>query len=148
MFFYANAQAEVLPGSVQTALRNAQIPLENVAIVVQPVDAAAPLVSHQSEKAMNPASVMKLLTTYAALDLLGPAYTWQTTAHVDAVPVDGVLAGNLYLKGNGDPRLAIEHLWALLRQLRVRGIERIAGDIILDRSAFALPTLDFPPFDD
>ena len=148
LFFYANAQAEVLPASVQTALRNAQIPLENVAIVVQPVDAAAPLVSHQSEKAMNPASVMKLLTTYAALDLLGPAYTWQTTAHVDAVPVDGVLAGNLYLKGSGDPRLAIEHLWALLRQLRVRGIERIAGDIILDRSAFALPTLDFPPFDD
>jgi serine-type D-Ala-D-Ala carboxypeptidase/endopeptidase (penicillin-binding protein 4) len=92
---------------------------------------------------MNPASVMKLLTTYAALDLLGPAYTWQTTAWADAAPVDGTLAGNLYLKGSGDPRFAIEHLWALLRQLRVRGIERISGDIVLDGSAFA--AIDFDP---
>lgn len=136
------ARAE-LPPPVQQALAAAQIPESSVAVVVQPVDAGAPLLTHNASKSMNPASVMKLLTTYAALDLLGPAHTWQTTAWADAAPANGRLAGNLYLKGSGDPRFAIEHLWALLRQLRVRGIERIAGDIVLDGSAFA--AIDFDP---
>ncbi|KAB2928815.1 MAG: D-alanyl-D-alanine carboxypeptidase/D-alanyl-D-alanine-endopeptidase [Dechloromonas sp.] len=132
-----------LPAAVHQALAAAQIPAGSVAVVIQPVDAAAPLLVHNAGQPMNPASVMKLLTTYAALDLLGPAHTWQTTAWSDAVPAGGTLAGNLYLKGSGDPRFAIEHLWALLRQLRVRGIERIAGDIVLDGSAFA--PVDFDP---
>jgi D-alanyl-D-alanine carboxypeptidase/D-alanyl-D-alanine-endopeptidase (penicillin-binding protein 4) len=136
------ARAE-LPPPVQQALAAAQIPESSVAIVVQPVDAGQPLLTHNASKSMNPASVMKLLTTYAALDLLGPAHTWQTTAWADAAPANGTLAGNLYLKGSGDPRFAIEHLWSLLRQLRVRGIERIAGDIVLDGSAFA--AIDFDP---
>jgi D-alanyl-D-alanine carboxypeptidase/D-alanyl-D-alanine-endopeptidase (penicillin-binding protein 4) len=136
------ARAELPPAVVQ-ALAAAQIPATSVAVVVQPVDAAQPLLIHNANQSMNPASVMKLLTTYAALDLLGPAYTWQTTVWSDATVVDGTLAGNLYLKGSGDPRFAIEHLWALLRQLRVRGIDRISGDIVLDGSAFA--AIDFDP---
>ena len=58
------------------------------------------------------------------------------------------MSGNLYLKGSGDPRFAIEHLWLLLRQLRVRGIQHIAGDIVLDRSAFDVPAIDPGDFDD
>jgi D-alanyl-D-alanine carboxypeptidase/D-alanyl-D-alanine-endopeptidase (penicillin-binding protein 4) len=97
---------------------------------------------------MNPASVMKLLTTYAALDLLGPAYTWKTTVWTDTAPVDGVLNGNLYIRGSGDPRFAIEHLWSLLRQVQVRGIRQIAGDVVLDRTAFNVPAIDPGAFDD
>ena len=97
---------------------------------------------------MNPASVMKLVTTYAALDLLGPAWTWKTTAWVDTAAVNGVLSGNLYLKGSGDPRFAIEHLWGLLRQLRVRGIQQINGDVVLDRTVFDVPAIDPGAFDD
>jgi D-alanyl-D-alanine carboxypeptidase/D-alanyl-D-alanine-endopeptidase (penicillin-binding protein 4) len=149
--------ADGLPPNVLTALKAAQIPAASVAVVVQPVDAAAPLVAHNATQAMNPASVMKLVTTYAALDLLGPAYTWKTTAWVEnaattettAGPrVDGILPGNLYLRGSGDPRFAIEHLWSLLRQLRVRGIEQIAGDIVLDRTVFNVPAIDPGAFDD
>jgi serine-type D-Ala-D-Ala carboxypeptidase/endopeptidase (penicillin-binding protein 4) len=142
----ADAFAQLPPPVVQ-ALQAAQIPLHNVGIVVQPVDNGAPLIEHNSRQAMNPASVMKLVTTYAALDLLGPAYVWQTRALADNVAVNGVLAGNLYLKGSGDPKFAIEHLASLLRQLRVRGIERIAGDIVLDRSAFAPMAFDPAAFD-
>ena len=76
---------------------------------------------------MNPASVMKLVTTYAALDLLGPAFTWKTEALADSLPAaDGRLAGNLYLRGSGDPKFAIEHFSALLRQLRVRGVQPVS----------------------
>ena len=91
---------------------------------------------------------MKLVTTYAALDLLGPAWTWKTTAWTETAAVDGVLNGNLYLKGSGDPRFAIEHLWDLLRQLRVRGIQKIRGDIVLDRTVFDVPASDPGAFDD
>ncbi len=137
-----------LPPNVLQALKAAQIPASSVAVVVQPVDAAQPLVAHNATQAMNPASVMKLLTTYAALDLLGPAWTWKTTAWTDTVAVNGVLDGNLYLKGSGDPRFAIEHLSGLLRQLRVRGIQQINGDVVLDRTVFDVPAIDPGAFDD
>ena len=61
------ALADGLPPSVLAALKAAQIPASSVAVVVQPVDARAPLVAHNGQKTMNPASVMKLVTTYAAL---------------------------------------------------------------------------------
>ena len=142
------AQAEGLPPNVLNALKAAQIPAANVAVVVQPVDTNQPLVAHNTAQAMNPASVMKLVTTYAALDLLGPAYTWKTGVWIESAAVNGVLEGNLYLKGSGDPRFAIEHLAALLRQLRVRGIEHIHGDIVLDRTVFNVPAIDPGAFDD
>ncbi|MFZ1901421.1 MAG: D-alanyl-D-alanine carboxypeptidase/D-alanyl-D-alanine-endopeptidase [Azonexus sp.] len=142
------ALAGGLPPNVLQALKAAQIPAASVAVVVQPVDAAQPLVAHNAARAMNPASVMKLVTTYAALDLLGPAWTWKTTAWVDTAAVNGVLSGNLYLKGSGDPRFAIEHLWGLLRQLRVRGIQQINGDVVLDRTVFDVPAIDPGAFDD
>ena len=142
------ALADGLPPNVLGALKAAQIPAASVSVVVQPVDAGKPLVAHNAAQAMNPASVMKLVTTYAALDLLGPAWTWKTTAWTEAAAVDGVLRGNLNLKGSGDPRFAIEHLAGLLRQLQVRGIRHIAGDVILDRSAFDVPAIDPGAFDD
>lgn len=148
IFFHLPATADGLPPEVLKALKAAQIPAANVAVVVQPVDAAVPLVTHNASAPMNPASVMKLLTTYAALDLLGPAWTWKTTAWIEAPPVDGRLAGNLYLKGSGDPHFTIENLSALLRQLRVRGITQIAGDVVLDRTVFDVPSIDPGAFDD
>lgn len=136
-----------LPATVSEALRAAHIPENGVAVLVQPVDTGALLLSHNAALPMNPASVMKLVTTYAALDLLGPAYTWQTGAWGDAQTSGGTLQGNLYLKGSGDPRLAIEDISSLLRQLRVRGIKRIDGDIVLDRSAFQRENFDPAAFD-
>ncbi len=140
--------ADGLPPNVLKALKAAQIPASSVAVVVQPVDSATPLVAHNASQAMNPASVMKLVTTYAALDLLGPAYSWKTTVWTENPAVDGILNGNLYIKGSGDPRFAIEHLWSLLRQLRVRGIQQINGDVVLDRTVFNVPAIDPGAFDD
>ena len=96
---------------------------------------------------MNPASVMKLVTTYAALDLLGPAYLWNTPVYTEGNISNGVLNGNLYIKGQGDPKLVLERLWLLLRRVQGLGIKTIAGDIVLDRSAFSLPEVDPAQFD-
>jgi len=141
------ACAAELPPTVTSALKEAAIPLRDIAIIVQGVDAPQPLISHNAHQAMNPASVMKLVTTYAALELLGPAYTWRTEALADTAPRNGRLDGNLYLRGSGDPKLALEQFWLLLRQLRARGVGEIAGDLVLDRSAFALPPHDPGEFD-
>lgn len=136
-----------LPEAVTQALKEAGIPLRNVAFVVQGVDSGSAIIQHNARQAMNPASAMKLVTTYAALELLGPAHTWKTEALSDTPPVNGALAGNLYLRGSGDPRLALEQFWLLLRQLRARGVADINGELILDRSAFALPAHDPAEFD-
>ncbi|MBI4987164.1 MAG: D-alanyl-D-alanine carboxypeptidase/D-alanyl-D-alanine-endopeptidase [Rhodocyclales bacterium] len=144
----AQAQESRLPAAVATALKEAAIPLAAVAVQVQEVGAHAPRLTVNAAQPMNPASVMKLVTTFAALDLLGPAYTWKTEARIDAPVADGVLAGDLYLKGGGDPKLTFEQFWLLLRQLRAQGIREIAGDLVLDRSLFEPPAADEAAFDD
>ena len=144
----AASAASELPASVSAALKEAGIPLRSVAVVVQGVDAAPALIRFNGRQAMNPASTMKLLTTYAALELLGPSYTWKTEALGDRpLPGNAPPSGNLYLRGSGDPRLALEQFWLLLRQLRARGVGDISGDLVLDRSAFALPPHDPAEFD-
>ncbi|MCZ4313464.1 D-alanyl-D-alanine carboxypeptidase/D-alanyl-D-alanine-endopeptidase [Comamonadaceae bacterium G21597-S1] len=142
------AHAQGLPAEVEAALVRAKLPLDAVSFLVVDAQGDRPArASHRAELAMNPASVMKLVSTYAALDLLGPAYSWRTPVFVDAPVRDGVLTGNLYLQGQGDPTLVAERLWLLMRRIRGLGIERIAGDIVLDRSAFALAPIDPGGFD-
>ena len=96
---------------------------------------------------MNPASVMKLVTTYAALELLGPAYRWKTEAYATAPVREGVLDGDLALKGYGDPKLDLEAFWVLLRALRGKGLQSIRGDLVLDRSHFERAPGDAARFD-
>jgi D-alanyl-D-alanine carboxypeptidase/D-alanyl-D-alanine-endopeptidase (penicillin-binding protein 4) len=140
--------AETLPPPVAAALAQANLPASAVGVWVQELEAPRPLLAHQAEVAMNPASVMKLLTAWAALDVLGPAYTWTTRVAIDApLPTDGRLAGNLYLVGGGDPVLGYDRLQRLLRQVRGLGIERIDGDLVLDASLFPLPPFDPAAFD-
>ena len=136
-----------LPAPVRTALQKAGVPPSAVAVVVQPVDSARPIVSHNAAAPMNPASVMKLVTSYAALDLLGPAFTFKTDVLVTGTVAGGVLDGDLVLRGGGDPKLTYERLWQLLRQVRTRGVREVRGDIVLDRSYFAPAAHDPASFD-
>ena len=117
---FASLAAE-LPTSVINALKEAGIPLRSISLVVQGVDSPQPLIQHNAQQAMNPASTMKLVTTYAALELLSPAYTWKTAALTDGLLANGILEGNLYLRGSGDPRLALEQFW-LRCQFNARGM--------------------------
>ena len=147
LFVAFNAHAAPLPSAFKQALKQAGIPLDSVAIEVIGVGARRPLVSLNARQAMNPASTMKLLTTYAGLDLLGPAYTWKTEAYLDGELKDGVLHGNLVLKGYGDPKFTIEQFWLWLAELRARGLREIHGNLMLDRSFFDLPPHDPAAFD-
>ncbi|HET7401033.1 MAG TPA: D-alanyl-D-alanine carboxypeptidase/D-alanyl-D-alanine-endopeptidase, partial [Usitatibacter sp.] len=106
-----------------------------------------PVLVHQIAVPMNPASVMKLVTTYAALDQLGPAFTFHTDVLYTGELADGVLTGDLILRGGGDPKLTYERLWQLAHQLRSRGVREIRGDVVLDRGYFAAVPFDPASFD-
>src|SRR5215468_2669828 len=122
-YLAAGAASAALPPEVSRAFSSAQIPLSAVGAWVQEIGAARPVFSQQPARPMNPASTMKLVTTLAALELLGPDYRWRTEAYADGPIVDGVLDGNLVLKGYGDPKITMEQFQTLVTQLRATGLK-------------------------
>ena len=140
-----------IPASIDAELAKAKIPRDAAAfLVVEAVNstsASKPRLSHRVSAPMQSASVIKLATTFAALELLGPAYTWATPVFIDGAVREGVLYGNVYIQGQGDPKLVLERMWLLLRRLQGAGIASIRGDIVLDRSAFEVPESDPGAFD-
>lgn len=129
--------AQSLPRPVAAALQSHGLDGSGVSVFVQAVDAEAPLLAFNEEVLRSPASVIKLLTTYAALDILGPAYRWETGVLVTGPVRNGRLEGDLVLRGGGDPGLGTERFWTLLREIRARGIREIAGDLVIDDTLFA-----------
>lgn len=136
------------PEPVARALARAGIPEGATALYVHEIGAARPVLAAGADRAMNPASTIKLLTTYAALELLGPAYTWATEAYAAGPLKNGVLEGDLVLRGQGDPKMTLENFWLLLRNLRARGLREIRGDLVIDRSYFAASAFDAARFDE
>jgi D-alanyl-D-alanine carboxypeptidase/D-alanyl-D-alanine-endopeptidase (penicillin-binding protein 4) len=139
--------ANGLPQGVAEALARAGIPQEAVSIHVHPLDGGAPLLSLNAAQPMNPASTMKLVTTYAALASLGPAYTWKTAIWAAGDINGGRLQGDLVIRGGGDPYLTLERMWLLQRALREKGVREIAGNLVLDLSLYELPPMDPGAFD-
>ena len=78
-----------------------------------------------------------MLTTFAALDMLGPAYTWKTRAYLGGPLANGVLQGDLVLVGGGDPYMTAERWWDFVQNIREHGLAKISGDIVIDNSYFA-----------
>lgn len=140
--------ASTLPPGVERVLAGHEIPRDDYSVVVQALGADDPVLTHLPDVARNPASVMKLVTTWSALELLGPAYEWPTEVYALGDIEDGRLDGDLALKGFGDPYLVVEELWKLLRALRRAGVAEIAGDLVLDDSFFDVNEAAPGAFDD
>ncbi len=118
-------------------MTSAGIPAEHVSIYVRDAGTNEVLVDLSANQPRSPASTIKVLTTFAALDMLGPAYTWKTRAYVHGKLSQGVLHGDLILKGGGDPYMTSERWWSFVQNLRELGLEKITGDIVIDNSHFA-----------
>ncbi|MEA1079378.1 D-alanyl-D-alanine carboxypeptidase/D-alanyl-D-alanine endopeptidase [Marinobacter qingdaonensis] len=100
-----------------------------------------------ADELMSPGSIMKLVTTFAALEILGPTHHWDTDFLTDGKLVGDTLEGNLYVRFGGDPKLTLERLWSTLRELRGMGVTTINGDLVLDGSYFRVDE-GFPLFED
>ena len=125
-----------VPSAYLARLASARIPADAAAVVVKPLDGGLLAWSANENKPMNPASTMKLVTTYSALHLLGPAFTFRTEVLSEAPVLGEALRGDLYVRGGGDPKLVIEQLWLLVSRLRGFGIREIRGDVVLDKTFF------------
>ena len=136
-----------LPTSVKKLLKKYKIPKENISVYIRDLNAPNSMLELNADKLRTPASTMKLLTTYAALKELGPNFSWRTEVWLRGELKNGVLDGDLVLKGYGDPFLVYENFWKLIKTLRDKGLQQINGDIIIDQSYFDLPSHDAAAFD-
>jgi D-alanyl-D-alanine carboxypeptidase/D-alanyl-D-alanine-endopeptidase (penicillin-binding protein 4) len=136
-----------IPLPVAAAIAGERIAAPAVSFVVLDVESGRIAASLNPGTARSPASTIKVVTTFAALDSLGPAYTWHTQALVQGALQDGVLDGDLFLKGGGDPYMTLERWWSFVQELRAKGLRSLRGDIVIDDTAFALPAEDPAAFD-
>ncbi len=137
-----------LPPEVEQVMARYQVPGTSLSVFVREIGRVEPLVSFNSAVPRNPASTMKVVTTYTALEVLGPAYTWRTRAYATGPMRDQVLEGNLVLEGGGDPFMTADRWWGFVAGLRQEGVERVTGDVVLDNSYFAPQGDDRAAFDD
>ncbi|MDP2306371.1 MAG: D-alanyl-D-alanine carboxypeptidase/D-alanyl-D-alanine-endopeptidase [Pseudomonadota bacterium] len=147
--------AASLPASLTSALRGSPLELALAPVSEDPIfsDAAVSVqvvnvrtgeevYAWGDDKPLVPASTMKLLTTAAALRTLGPNYRFPTwIMQGGELGADGVLAGDLFIKGQGDPTMVVERMWRLAQDLKVRGLKEVKGDIVFDDGYFAGTTL-------
>ena len=136
-----------VPASYRAALAAAGIPLTAASIVVRALDGGPLELRAHSAAPVSPASTMKLVTSYAALGILGSAYTWNTQVLARGARREDLLDGDLVLRGGGDPGMVIERFWLLVQRVRALGIREIRGDLLLDRSAYAPVAYDPQAFD-
>ena len=146
----AQMAQQTLPPTVQATLARLGLPDDAFAAVALPLAHRAPPWQHRGHVAMQPGSAMKLVTSVVALDLLGPNHRGHTELRSAAPLVNGHLRGDLVLQGGADPELGLPQLWALLLDLRQRGVQHIEGDLLLDRTLFRPARFDqnLPPFDE
>jgi len=136
-----------LPDTVKQELTKYKIPIDALSIELKSVDNQISILSVNGDTPRNPASVMKLLTTLAALELLGPAYTWKTRYYADGKLENGRLNGNLVLLGGGDPYMITDQFRQQLHLLKDQGLRIIAGDLIIDNSAIQIQNHNRAKFD-
>ena len=132
-----------LPGSVARILAGYKVPSAEFSAYVHEIGQPEPLLAFNEAVPRNPASTIKIVTTFVGLESLGPAYTWKTEAFLDGDITDGTLDGDLLIKGYGDPYFVIERFWLFLRELRNRGLSSVDGNLLIDDSYFEL-TADRP----
>jgi serine-type D-Ala-D-Ala carboxypeptidase/endopeptidase (penicillin-binding protein 4) len=136
-----------VPAAVTQVIAAQRLPPGAVSFVIIDPDSGRLVLSQNADTPRSPASTIKVVTTFAALDLLGPAYTWHTRASIRGEFDDGVLDGDLVLQGGGDPYMTLERWWTFAHALRAKGLKAIHGDIVIDNTAFSLPPEDPGEFD-
>lgn len=147
LVFGMSAHADEAPAWLPPLLHHYRIPASGFSLYVRAVDASDARWAFAADTPRSPASTMKLLTTLAALEELGPAYVWKTEAYTTGVLHKGRLAGDVYLKGYGDPYLITESFWTLPNGVRQAGVDEIGGDLVLDESYLQPDNIGSADFD-
>ena len=105
-------------------------------VVVADADTGNIRYQHDADNRLMPASNTKLLTSTAAMELLGPGYRFSTDVLADGTPPRVVLSGDLYLRGTGDPTMLAADYDALAAQVAAAGVRRVTGRLVADDTRF------------
>jgi D-alanyl-D-alanine carboxypeptidase/D-alanyl-D-alanine-endopeptidase (penicillin-binding protein 4) len=132
------ASGAPLQGRVDDLLAAERCNRAEIGVVIQDLATDSTIVAVNADKPFVPASVIKLVTAAAAFELLGAQYTSNTDVFLDGKfnRDSGVLDGNLYVYGRGDPGFDAERMWLFVQHLRHQGIRKITRDLVLDDSYF------------
>ena len=128
-----------LPFEVQHKLRAAKLKSHAMSVYVQDVNSNKPLLGYKDTTSRVPASVMKLITSYAALGTLGPNYRWPLDVYTRGAIKNGSLTGDLIIKGYGSPEFNQADLKKVLQGIRQKGIRNVSGRVVFDNSYFNVP---------
>lgn len=138
-----------LPYSINEKIRQSGIAPKDISIYIKEAGAGGKVVAAlNAEKTRTPASVIKVLTTYAAALKLGFNYRWQTKFYTTGSIKNGVLHGDLIIKGFGDPTLNSDDLEKIVSYIKAEGIHKVQGNMLIDRSYFAVGSKDSSGFDE
>ena len=155
---HQSSEFSELPEQVLRLLQKSNISPNSLSVIVKEVPQnggalnslgqTVPELSHLATQLRTPASLMKLVTTQAALDMLGPSYVWKTDVFITgAIKNSGVLQGDVIIRGGLDPKLSVENITHLLQKLRAMGVQKIQGNVIVDKSLFDASDKDPASFD-
>ncbi len=133
------AALKSLPFAVKHKLHAAKLSANGMSAYVQDVNSSKPLLGHQAMTSRVPASVMKLITSYAALGTLGPKYRWPLDVYTQGKVRNGTLKGDLIIKGYGSPEFNKAALRKVLHGIRNKGIRNVSGRVVFDNSYFNVP---------
>ncbi len=138
-----------LPAGLNTIVKKSGIPSKDISIYIKEAgkNNKRVVASLNASTARTPASVIKVLSTYAALLKLGFDYRWPTEFYTKGQVKNGVLNGDLIVKGYGDPTLSTKHLASIVDRIKAKGIRKITGNIVIDRSYFAVGNKNNSGFD-
>lgn len=131
-----------LPSGVKSALRSANLSNEQLSASITPLDGGKLSLNWRDRVKVLPASTEKMVTTLAALELLGPDWRWKTSYLYSGEIDGGILFGTLFVRGGGDPKYVAENLWRDLSRLKSMGIDRIEGNVVIDRTYFEKESQD------
>ncbi|GIU01523.1 D-alanyl-D-alanine carboxypeptidase [Sulfurovum sp. TSL6] len=138
-----------LPQVINEEIRKSGISKKDISIYIKEAGKNGKLIaSLNAYKSRTPASLIKVLTTYASVLKLGFDYRWPTKFYTTGTLQSGVLQGDLLIRGFGDPTLNAEDLEKIVFDIRAEGIREIRGDIVIDRSYFEVGDKDSSGFDE
>lgn len=128
-----------LPDDIANSLRLRGLAEQNMSAYIRPANGGQALLTAYADVPRNPASTMKLVTTYSALGVLGPNYRWPTEIYTRGNLIGDTLQGDVIIKGYGNPDFRERDFRQLLQALRARGIRNIAGNFVIDKTYFSVP---------
>jgi D-alanyl-D-alanine carboxypeptidase/D-alanyl-D-alanine-endopeptidase (penicillin-binding protein 4) len=125
-----------LAAALDRILRHRELKKVRIGMQVVDLESGDVLYAHRADELLNPASVSKVITTAVAMVRLGPEFKFTTGLYAAKRPAEGVLAGDLFVQGSGDPKLVTEQVFKLASNLAVTGVREVKGAIVVDDSYF------------